>query len=665
MMLPSFVFILSLRMIGGLEINENVIFQKVNEVSVTRAHWQIALLLDTNVFSTFLTQLETRLNDITNTTKDMMFQFKRNDLLLQTDAFEQSLAQLHTEIEYIRSDHDNVLDSYLDYKTLSHTQKRSLLPLGGFFKFLFGTADDSDIRNIQTHVNQLQESQKTIIHVLQNSLSILNVTQQHITENRHSINTLISTLRQLEDKIMHTHERLQAMTHAVQDYTVNYNSLKIMIDELRQAVFHASLYLETFKGQLNMLSTGKLFPSLISPIHLKDVLLDIATKVPNNLQLPANPKTDLWHYYQSTSTTVVMSPTTIIITMDIPLLEIGASFEVYEVFNFDMPYSPINETINDNKIHYNMSARYELETKGFLIDQARNHYCLLTNNELKTCQARRTCDVQSPFYQVDMSKLCVIAIMINNTQHIKDYCKVIIHPNTVLPDAKYLGSGNWAIVSRQDLRLVTICQDHSQNKISARAIAPIDIVNVPMNCRAYNEYFTLNAWYINSSQTRLQTDKLDIPTFKGSSIWKPFHTSLVNFTKTEMPHELSNIKEIPMEALITKLQSIRQLNDIDTTSGDFPLWGYIIIGVATALSSGAALLIYCKCKRMTRSNRPIITQFRSANDDMHLGEISPPGYVGVASCDVAHEPLVSEVKKPSAPPQRPRTLSSLYPSLRG
>ncbi|KAH3840833.1 hypothetical protein DPMN_114289 [Dreissena polymorpha] len=78
-----------------------------------------------------------------------------------------------------------------------------------------------------------------------------------------------------------------------------------------------------------------------------------------------------------------------------------------------------------------------------------------------------------------MSKLCVIAIMINNTQHIKDYCKVIIHPNTVLPDAKYLGSGNWAIVSRQDLRLVTICQDHSQNKISARAIAPIDIVNVP------------------------------------------------------------------------------------------------------------------------------------------------------------------------------------------
>ena len=196
-MLPSFVLILSLRMIGGLEINENVIFQKVNEVSVTRAHWQIALLLDTTVFSTFLTQLETRLENITKATHDMTTQFKRNDIVLQTDAFEQSLAQLHTELEYIRADHDNVLDSYLDYKTLSHIQKRSLLPLGGFFKFLFGTADDSDIRNIQIHVNQLQESQKTVIHVLQNSLSILNVTQQHISENRHFINTLILTLKQL------------------------------------------------------------------------------------------------------------------------------------------------------------------------------------------------------------------------------------------------------------------------------------------------------------------------------------------------------------------------------------------------------------------------------------------------------------------------------------
>ncbi len=664
MMLPSFVLILSLRLIIGLEINENVIFQKVNEVSVTRAHWKVALLLDTTVFSTYLTQLETRLENITNATHDMRTQFKRNDIVLQTDAFEQSLAQLHTELEYIRADHDNILDSYLDYKTLSHIQKRSLLPLGGFFKFLFGTADDSDIRNIQIHVNQLQESQKTVIHVLQNSLSILNVTQQHISENRHSINTLIFTLKQLDEKIRSTHERIQAMTHAIQDYAVNYNSLKIIIDELRQAVLHASLHLEAFKTQLNMLSTGRLFPSLISPIHLKDVLMDIATKLPNNLQLPANPKTDLWHYYQSTSTTAVMSPTAIIITMDIPLLEIGASFDVYEVFNFDMPYSPANETINDNKIHYNMSARYEIETNGLLIDQARNHYCLLTDYELRKCQSQRTCDVQSPFYQVDMSKLCVIAVMVNNSKDIKDYCKVLKYPNTILPNAKYLGSGNWAIVSRQDLRLVTICQDHSQNRISARAIAPIDIINIPMNCRAYNEHFTLNAWYVNSSQLRLQNDKLELPTFKGSSIWKPFHTALINFSKTEMPHELSNIREIPMKALITKLQNIRQLNDIDATSDNFPFWGYIVIGKMIAMSSGTALLIYCKCKRMTRSNRPIIAQYRSANDDMRLGEISPPDYVGVA-CEVACEPLVPEGRKPSAPLQQTRTLSSLYPSLRG
>ncbi|KAH3861674.1 hypothetical protein DPMN_024608 [Dreissena polymorpha] len=65
----------------------------------------------------------------------------------------------------------------------------------------------------------------------------------------------------------------------------------------------------------------------------------------------------------------------------------------------------------------------------------------------------------------------------------------------------------------------------------------------------------------------------------------------------------------------------------------------------TAVKSGAALLSNCKCKRITRSIRPIISQFRSAYGDMRLGELSPPGYVGLASCDSACEPLAPEVRK--------------------
>ena len=135
-----------------------------------------------------------------------------------------------------------------------------------------------------------------------------------------------------------------------------------------------------------------------------------------------------------------------------------------------------------------------------------------------------------------------------------------------------------------------------------------------MNCRAYNEHFILNTWYVHASHSRLPNAQLRLPTFKGTAIWQPFHHSLQNFSKIQIPHELSHMKEIPIKVLISKLQQLQQLNDINVEPYAFHTWGYIAIGANTALGSGATLLLYCTWKGKNRFNtRKTTPYYRSAN----------------------------------------------------
>lgn len=58
--------------------------------------------------------------------------------------------------------------------------------------------------------------------------------------------------------------------------------------------------------QLNMLSLGHLSPGLISPRELKRLLIEIKTKLPGTLRLPADPNQDIWSFYKllTCSTTI-------------------------------------------------------------------------------------------------------------------------------------------------------------------------------------------------------------------------------------------------------------------------------------------------------------------------------------------------------------------------
>ena len=116
----------------------------------------------------------------------------------------------------------------------------------------------------------MAQNQQKITHVLQESLSILNVSRIEVAENRKSVNELLNAFAE--------------------------DAMNSIIEGLSRLVTEARLYIEHLQMQLNMLTLGHLSPSVISPKNLRSLLIGIASKLPPVILLPSDPTTELWNY---------------------------------------------------------------------------------------------------------------------------------------------------------------------------------------------------------------------------------------------------------------------------------------------------------------------------------------------------------------------------------
>ena len=87
-----------------------------------------------------------------------------------------------TEISTTRLQASNLIDHALNNN--HKTFKRSLLPLGGLFSFLFGTADQSDVDSLKADVKQLYDNQVDQTQILDEIVTITNISRGLINENR-------------------------------------------------------------------------------------------------------------------------------------------------------------------------------------------------------------------------------------------------------------------------------------------------------------------------------------------------------------------------------------------------------------------------------------------------------------------------------------------------
>ena len=81
-----------------------------------------------------------------------------------------------TEISTTRLEASYLIDHVLNNNNRKF--KKFLLPLGGLFSFLFGTADQSDVDSLKADVKQLYENQMDQTQILDETVTIASISKR-------------------------------------------------------------------------------------------------------------------------------------------------------------------------------------------------------------------------------------------------------------------------------------------------------------------------------------------------------------------------------------------------------------------------------------------------------------------------------------------------------
>ena len=174
---------------NGLVVSENVIFQKTNEIYQNDAQWFVTFVHDLEPYQKLINKIRAdvdRTNEIVHVVKNDYHKSKLR-------AYAETFKSLQLEVDLLSDTYQSIYKTFENYQVLNTDRsKRSLIPLvGNLMSSLFGTLLQNDLDNINRNINILSDNQENMIHDLEMSLSILNITKMQISENRRSIMDLV------------------------------------------------------------------------------------------------------------------------------------------------------------------------------------------------------------------------------------------------------------------------------------------------------------------------------------------------------------------------------------------------------------------------------------------------------------------------------------------
>ena len=596
-----FTFVLGSLIIShalGIFTSENVVFQKTNEVFINDAKWSVTFVHDLRPFQKLINQIKNDLVHTDEIVKTITNFYESSNMTGYVETFK----SLHIEVDLLTDTYNSVYDNFAEYQSLSvngHRSQRSLIPIiGQLMSTLFGTVSENDLENINRNIKALAGNQKQIIHDLDVSLSVLNLTRMQVSENRRSIMDLIIVVQKLDRKIFDLQQVFSAKFVRLEQFVHTYLQFQMILDEIKQTTQDAVFYLESLKSELNMLSMQHLSTNTISPKDLKELLIEVESKLPNNFELPRNPRKDIWYFYKTLTSITYLEDNEIRIVLKIPLINTKEEYEVYRIYNLPLPMAT-KQT--------NIMLKYTLETDMLMVSKDRSKFSLLTESAFHMCNSfhYRFCNPETAFYQANINRFCVVALFMQNQRDIKTFCKQMVILDQKLPLTRYLSYGLWIVVTNVPLTFTINCQSHKQKTYDIKIESPFGIIKLNNTCKASNKYLQLPEYFGKHSYFE-RSDPLQallkLHNITNFSIWNDSKTNFVKIKSLKLPSHLLDLKEIPIQNFLRETGIYKSVN-VDNVKSSTNWTVVAIISIASVLCIIIIvwfMLRKFKCIRMNR-----------------------------------------------------------------
>ncbi|MCG8046485.1 MAG: envelope fusion protein [Candidatus Thiodiazotropha endolucinida] len=597
-LVPLFLLCQLAQITDSFLLRQNAVFTKISDAGLTRSHWLISMVIELSPYRQYLSKL----SDDIQKTQDLVESTAAKFDSPRTPDYRDAISKLGREVNALHVNYIETITGFDKYKMLNPRSKRSLVSIFSPFLHLFGVVTDDQIGSLRQNIATLARNDQKIAHVLEDSLSMINASKLSIDRNRQTINDILDSLTDLDNKLSNITQKLQLDLLELSEFTKLYVQVDIVIEELKRFSFQGVFLLEHFKTQLGFLSLAKLSTEIIDPFQLKQILDGISSRLPPNLKLPYDPVTGLWQYYRSLQVSTFLDEDQMIATITVPLIQYDHSFEIYRVINLGLPL--INSSIETSDTHA-MVASYQLEAKGIAINVQRTKYVLLDSHQLRECSKPilGTCNLKTAIFPVNLSNKCILALFLDHPEKISKFCKRVIQPNSYLPLAVNLVDGAWIVVTQKILRFSVTCVGQTPSLTTAVIRPPLDTLRLEKRCRAENDYLSLMPFFTSESTEKVTDDLVslikDNLNLTSIKIWEPFIKNVSHFKHAHLPNKIKALKSIPMDTLIESLHDLEPM--VDDDFWDLPGWVYSLIAVGISMIIGIALFLYCKyCKQPWR-----------------------------------------------------------------
>ena len=180
------------------QVRQNVVFRKVSEVTTTRSRWSLTFVTDLNPYITVMKTVEGNINNLLG-----VIQTVEEKRAPETNGLVNDFRGLDNELKTLRETYFGVNTRLGEYHALHTRTRRSLVPfIGQAFSFLFGTVSEGDLGAIRQNLHILRNNQVELAHIVQESMSLINVSRARITEDSQTLNLIVSDMGALNDQIV-------------------------------------------------------------------------------------------------------------------------------------------------------------------------------------------------------------------------------------------------------------------------------------------------------------------------------------------------------------------------------------------------------------------------------------------------------------------------------
>ena len=253
--------------------------------------------------------------------------------------------------------------------------KRSLLPWGGdLLNSLFGTATESDLDGIRNQLTSLSANQNDLVHVVENSLTMVNKTNTVTAQNRQAINTMSQNFADLSNKLSGLRNLMLNQARMYELKTSLTNQVALVTNLVNNNLQKISNMVYRLDNELSQALQGVLPTTFIDQSELVSILTEISDAVPDSLTLKNFEDVNILWYYKNLPVTVLLDHNKIHVLTVIPLIPLESLFTLYRVVAVPLP---ILNTIQSSEI--------TLDGTHFAVSGRGNAYVILDEDEMAKC----------------------------------------------------------------------------------------------------------------------------------------------------------------------------------------------------------------------------------------------------------------------------------------